>query len=84
MTGIILQPLIVALLHMYAESYLEVIQIKPLSWQNEKANDILRCLDDRILSNCPPQSRHQAKKRIQGDNSFCTEQIDELPALLFN
>ena len=57
------------LTHMYAESYLDVIQVKPLPWQSEEANDILRHLDDRILSNRPPQLRHQA---IQGDNSSRT------------
>ena len=58
-----------ALLHVYAESYHDVIQVKPLPWRSEEANDILRHLDDRILSNRPPQSRHQA---IQGDNSSRT------------
>ena len=62
----------------------EVIQVKPLPWRSEEANDILRCLDDRILSDRSPQSRRQAKKRIQGDNSSRTEPIDELPAWLFN
>ena len=66
------------------EGDLEVIQVKPLPWQSEEANDILRHLDDRSLSDRSPQSRCQGKKRIQGDNSSRTEPIDELPAWLFN
>ena len=47
------------------EGDVEVIQVKPLTWQSDKANDISRRLDDRILSDRSPQSRHQTMKRIQ-------------------
>ena len=66
------------------EGDLEVIQVKPLPWRSEEANDILRRLDDRILSDRSPQSRRQAKKRIRGEISSRNEPVEELPAWLFN
>ena len=65
------------------EGDLEVIQVKPLPWRSDEANDILRHLDDRILSD-RSQSRRQAKKRVQGENSSRCEPVEELPAWLFN
>lgn len=46
------------------EGDLEVIEVKPLPWRSEEANDVLRRLDDRILSDRSPQSRRQAKESI--------------------
>ena len=63
---------------------LEFIQVKRLPWRSDEASDIIRCLDDRILSDRSPQSRRQAKKRVQGENSSWSEPIEELPAWLFS
>lgn len=64
------------------EGDLQIIQVKPLLWRSEKANNI-RPLDDRILSDRSPQSRHQAKKRVQGENLSHSKPVEELPAWLF-
>ena len=66
------------------EGDFEVIQVKPLPWRSDEADDILKRLDDRILSDRSPQSRRQAKKRVQGENSSRPQPDEELPAWLFN
>ena len=64
------------------EGDFEVIKVKPLPWRSDEADDILKCLDNRIWEAVP--LNQDVKQRIQGENSPRPQPDEELPAWLFN